>query len=77
MDEADTSDWPDAPCRRGRKQGKARGLGPGSGVHPVSLSLSLLPGPAACGTLGVGEVGRWGMWGVWASDGGHLGQSNT
>lgn len=47
-------------------------LGPGS-----IQSLSLLPGPAACGTLGVGEVGRWGMWGVWASDGGHLGQSNT
>lgn len=33
MDEADTSDWPDAPCRRGRKQGKARGLGLGSGVQ--------------------------------------------
>lgn len=57
MDEADTSDWPDAPCRRGRKQGKARGLGLGSGVQ--------------AGVDRVEKVGRWGAWAsdgdIWTS----------
>lgn len=55
------SDWPDAPCRRGRKQGKARGLawvlGPGS-RHEWARWKG-------------GQVGRLGIrWG-------HLGQSDT
>lgn len=69
MDGADLSDWPDAPCRRGRKQGKVRGLGIGSGVQSP-----LLPGQAACGTFLGEEWAMWiggkvGRWSVWASDG--------
>lgn len=75
MDEADTSDWPDAPCRRGRKQGKARGLGLGSGIQSLlSCRASRARQPVAPwewveGGKG-GQVGRLGIrWG-------HLDQSN-
>lgn len=76
MDEADTLDWPDAPCRRGRKQGKARGLGRGSGVHPVSPSLSLA-WPGSLWHFGSGQGGKVGQVERLGIRWGHLDQSNT
>lgn len=62
MDEAGSLDWPDAPCRHGRKQGKGSFLPLGA----VCCSCCSLLGSGCLG----GQVGRLGIrWG-------HLGQSD-
>lgn len=71
MDEADGWDWPDAPCRRGRRQGKARGLGLGSGVQSPSCRARQLVAPWEWVRWEGGQVGRLGIrWG-------HLDQSDA